>query len=212
MSLTILATVEPPISVAQNGIMPDLAEAWSLTPTFTRPHARTISRDRDCEVYFDAMFRERHQVESNVTDAGKATYRQSADRIVSAPRYGRVDAATDLPARQTGDDDLRSPGKGLEATLAKLHAAPARPESQEGMAAIGQLTADIAHEIKNPLNFINNFASLTVELVAELEAELGPRKSPAIEETLALITRNLAIIGWHGQRTDRILHKMLLHA
>ena len=80
------------------------------------------------------------------------------------------------------------------------------------MASLGQLTAGIAHEIKNPLNFVNNFADLSVELLSELKEAVAP-VLPALDEdsaprstrSSAMLTSNLEKITEHGQRADGIV-------
>jgi two-component system NtrC family sensor kinase len=87
------------------------------------------------------------------------------------------------------------------------------------MAALGQLTAGIAHEIKNPLNFVNNFADLSVELLDELKEStvqtIGPldsNKRMEIVETIGMLTGNLKKIVDHGRRADGIVRSMLQHS
>ena len=87
------------------------------------------------------------------------------------------------------------------------------------MASLGQLTAGIAHEIKNPLNFVNNFASLSVELLDELReatapvvAALSADKRAEVDETIEMLTGNLEKIAEHGKRADNIVKSMLEHS
>jgi len=87
------------------------------------------------------------------------------------------------------------------------------------MASLGQLTAGIAHEIKNPLNFVNNFADLSVELLDELKetaapalAALDDEKRADIDEVVGMLTGNLKKIAEHGRRADGIVKSMLEHS
>jgi signal transduction histidine kinase/HAMP domain-containing protein len=107
----------------------------------------------------------------------------------------------------------------LRAAHEQLKAAQASLIQSEKMASLGQLTAGIAHEIKNPLNFVNNFADLSRELLAELretaatpEGGRGSGKTDDLDELIATLDANLAKIVEHGRRADGIVTSMLLHS
>ena len=105
----------------------------------------------------------------------------------------------------------------LDRTLTELQAAQARLVQHEKMASLGALTAGVAHEMQNPLNFITNFSDLSVELVAELEEELRKEALSGsnrqyINELLLELTQNQTKIWQHGQRADRIVKRMLEHS
>jgi signal transduction histidine kinase len=105
----------------------------------------------------------------------------------------------------------------LDNTLQNLKAAQEQLVVQEKLASLGQLTAGIAHEIKNPLNFVNNFAALTADLAQELRDALASQNLEAetktsVLEILQMMEQNVNKINEHGRRADSIVKGMLLHS
>src|SRR6185436_9902363 len=82
----------------------------------------------------------------------------------------------------------------------------------EKMASLGQLTAGIAHEIQNPLNFVNNFSEATEELVGELNEDLTAGRVTEAKEVAETIRQNLEKITHHGKRAGVIVKGMLQHS
>jgi signal transduction histidine kinase len=107
--------------------------------------------------------------------------------------------------------------KELSLSLEDLRTAQDRLVQTEKLASLGQLTAGIAHEIKNPLNFVNNFSALSAELVDELNDVLKPtgldkRVREEIDELTHMLKGNLEKVVQHGKRADSIVKNMLLHS
>lgn len=122
-------------------------------------------------------------------------------------------------ANQTLEKRVAERTQELSDTLQQLKATQAQIIAQEKLASLGSLTAGIAHEIKNPLNFVNNFADLTIELTDELSEELAEHQGRLDTESWEYITDllqdiklNADKIHSHGQRADRIVNSMLLHS
>ncbi len=115
----------------------------------------------------------------------------------------------DLQQAETDHQALLEEKAVTEQALEELRATQAQLIQSEKMASLGALTAGIAHEIKNPLNFVNNFASLSQELVDELEDETDPEERAALLNDLKI---NAAKIEAHGRRADAIVRQMMEHA
>jgi signal transduction histidine kinase len=115
--------------------------------------------------------------------------------------------------------ELSAANRELEQTMERLKAAQGQLITQEKLASLGALTAGIAHEIKNPLNFVNNFAALSVDLTGELKEEVDRIRDRVDEESLTYIEemlgdlrQNAEKIREHGGRADSIVRGMLLHS
>ena len=107
--------------------------------------------------------------------------------------------------------------KDVETSLKDLRTAQDRLVQTEKLASLGQLTAGIAHEIKNPLNFVNNFSAVSVELIDELREALGSahldsKLRTEIGEIADTLQGNLDKVVQHGKRADAIVKNMLLHS
>ena len=114
-------------------------------------------------------------------------------------------------------DEVQARTRELAASLDDLRKAQDRLIQSEKLASLGQLTAGIAHEIKNPLNFVNNFSALTRELVDELgetlkRAPLETGEREQADELIGTIGANLDKVVSHGKRADSIVKNMLLHS
>src|SRR5437588_9043970 len=137
----------------------------------------------------------------------------------AVPDGGFVLIYSDITDRKRSDAEIRAARDAAEAAYRDLKAAQASLVQAEKMASLGQLTAGIAHEIKNPLNFVNNFAGLSVELLDELKETTAPAietldegTRAEIDETIEMLTGNLEKIVEHGQRADGIVKSMLDHS
>ena len=126
---------------------------------------------------------------------------QSVVAIQNARLYENVEART----------------RELAQSLEDLRATQDRLVQTEKLASLGQLTAGIAHEIKNPLNFVNNFSALAIELIGELQeklqaARLDSEVNAQIAELADMLKGNLGKVVEHGKRADSIVKNMLLHS
>jgi signal transduction histidine kinase len=114
-------------------------------------------------------------------------------------------------------EQVQARTRELAASLEDLHKAQDRLVQSEKLASLGQLTAGIAHEIKNPLNFVNNFSALSRELLDELrdllaKAKLDEAERPEVDDLIDMVVSNLEKVVSHGKRADSIVKNMLLHS
>jgi two-component system, NtrC family, sensor kinase len=114
-------------------------------------------------------------------------------------------------------NELRQRTNDLTESLENLRATQDRLVQTQKLASLGQLTAGIAHEMKNPLNFVNNFSSLSAELIDELQDTLKglpftDRARAQINELTHTLRDNLDKVVHHGKRADAIVKNMLLHS
>ncbi len=114
-------------------------------------------------------------------------------------------------------EELSGKNEQLETLLADLRRAQDQIVMREKLAALGELTAGVAHEIRNPLNFVNNFSEVSEELLQELrevlsegDEKLNDEQRGLVEEICGDLSNNLVRIRSHGERANRIVHDMLL--
>jgi signal transduction histidine kinase/ligand-binding sensor domain-containing protein len=100
----------------------------------------------------------------------------------------------------------------LQQSISDLKATQAQLIQSEKMAGLGELTAGIAHEIQNPLNFVNNFSELSVELLGEMKSELETGNTDVVTEIANDLKQNLDKINHHGKRAENIVKAMLMHS
>jgi GAF domain-containing protein len=113
--------------------------------------------------------------------------------------------------------ELRSRTHELTASLDSLRTTQDRLVQTQKLASLGQLTAGIAHEIKNPLNFVNNFSGVSAELIEELQetlkdSNLSEKTRDDVAELMETLRSNLDKVVQHGKRADAIVKNMLLHS
>src|SRR5262245_6315771 len=133
------------------------------------------------------------------------------------------------PARRRGDnkqynvrywplaDMPKNATRELAKSLEDLRTTQDRLVQTQKLASLGQLTAGIAHEIKNPLNFVNNFSGVSAELIDELQeslkdVSLNEKRRSEITELIDTLRGNLDKVVQHGKRADAIVKNMLLHS
>lgn len=114
-------------------------------------------------------------------------------------------------------EEVQARTRELSQSLDDLRTMQDRLIQTEKLASLGQLTAGIAHEIKNPLNFINNFSSLSAELIDELDetlatAPLDQEMRSGVDELTQMLKSNLEKVVQHGKRADSIVKNMLQHS
>jgi len=114
--------------------------------------------------------------------------------------------------KQKANTLLKKQKQEIQDTLTELKATQAQLIHSEKMASLGELTAGIAHEIQNPLNFVNNFSDLNAELIAETSQAIDEGNSTEAKKLLSNISQNEEKIKVHGRRAENIVRGMLQHS
>ncbi|WP_237144003.1 sensor histidine kinase [Pontibacter pamirensis] len=122
-----------------------------------------------------------------------------------------ADAFSTAYARYEDFSKLEAAKQQVDRTLLDLKQAQQQLIQAEKMASLGQLTAGIAHEIQNPLNFINNFSDVNTDLIAEMKDEISKSHYDEVKVIADLLVENEKKINYHGQRADAIVKGMLQH-
>ena len=110
------------------------------------------------------------------------------------------------------NEEIETQKNSLEKTIKELNATQSQLIQSEKMASLGELTAGIAHEIQNPLNFVNNFSELNSELIDEMNDELNKGDIKEAKSIATDIKQNSEKINYHGKRADAIVKGMLQHS
>ncbi len=139
--------------------------------------------------------------------------RENSEKVVQLSEEKRQQA---LNQQQVLQEEVNRQTAELRQTLENLKATQTQLVQSEKMASLGELTAGIAHEIQNPLNFVNNFAEVKKELIEELKSEKSKVKEERDEnfedDILNNISSNLEKISHHGKRVDSIVKGMMQHS
>jgi two-component system, NtrC family, sensor kinase len=135
--------------------------------------------------------------------------RQHEDELNRAIAIRKVELEG-LVAERTAE--LTQQKEELELALTELRTTQSQLIQSEKMASLGELTAGIAHEIQNPLNFVNNFSEVSKELLDEMEVEMDKGNTEEAKLIITDIKLNLEKINHHGKRADSIVKGMLMHS
>jgi signal transduction histidine kinase len=137
--------------------------------------------------------------------------KESAQKSIDNERFAKE---KEIERNQLIEMQKKDLEKRVEERTVELKASQAQLIQSEKLASLGELTAGIAHEIQNPLNFVNNFSELSVELAKEINEEIDKDTidKPFVKELMGDLTSNQQKINHHGQRASAIVKGMLEHS
>lgn len=192
------------------GLISDVIEKWF--PNFYDDHENTI---QSLVVFsliwaFSLWMINRKQAKALENERRQRFAEQEQNRMMAAMK---VNLESEVKQRTA---ELTKQTEELQQALAELKSTQAQLIQSEKMASLGELTAGIAHEIQNPLNFVNNFSEVSIELLEELKDEVLDKLPDDVKEEagdiISDITQNLSKINQHGKRADAIVKGMLQHS
>ncbi|HMU45211.1 MAG TPA: ATP-binding protein [Chitinophagaceae bacterium] len=186
----------------------DLVQYYKKMSTYTG-----ISNKRDHSVveYYYSFFFSAGTI--NVVSGNALTDEESDIMLRLANVFGLIYTRfLDLKKLEEQAVVINEEKKVLEKTLANLKATQNQLIQSEKMASLGEMTAGIAHEIQNPLNFVNNFSDVNKELLAEMNEEIEKGNYEQAKEIAKDIFSNHEKINFHGKRADAIVKSMLQHS
>jgi signal transduction histidine kinase len=198
------------IPYAIAGLIQDVIEKWF--PTFYDNHDNTI---QSLVVFsliwaFSLWIISRKQTKALENERRQRFAEQEQNRMMAAMK---VNLESEVKERTA---ELLKQTEELQLALSELKSTQAQLIQSEKMASLGELTAGIAHEIQNPLNFVNNFSEVSIELLEELKEEVLDKLPDNVKEEaddiINDITQNLSKINQHGKRADAIVKGMLQHS
>lgn len=175
------------------------------------PRSMSVSADTLAVLYrisrdnFYSVFKSQPEITQKIVSTLTQRLRSQNERVLKDLRMREAELSQLVDERTK---ELVDKNEQLSKTLDELKATQEQLVQQEKLASLGQLTAGIAHEIKNPLNFVNNFAKLSFELVEEIIASTDKEER---EEVGQYLRQNLEKIYEHGTRADGIVRGMLEH-
>jgi len=204
------------LSEIYEGSEPEKALQYSKSAFAYRDTLDNFTKNATLEAFFDFDEQER------ISEIEKATasYENKVQRLWIFSIAGALLSALFVAFilfrnnknKQKANALLHEQKEEIQSTLEQLRSTQSQLIQSEKMASLGELTAGIAHEIQNPLNFVNNFSEVSGELVGELEDELNMNNPDVARQIAADLKQNLDKISHHGERASGIVQGMLQHS